>query len=132
MFFVSRPGAWEPRLGNYLGELTNELDPSDGNHIAEFTSSGAKSYGYVTDTGHTESTVKGFTFSHNTESLLNFDAIKKIVCQDNSKEIQIPQLRFILNKYKWNIKTVDQIKKFRFTYDKRVVLEDFSTLPYGY
>ena len=40
IIFVSRPGDWVPPLGDFLGELTSELDPSD--HIVEFVSAGPK------------------------------------------------------------------------------------------
>lgn len=35
--FVQRDGEWEPPRGDYLGELTDELD---GNHITTFVSGG--------------------------------------------------------------------------------------------
>lgn len=30
IFFISKPGEYEPSLGEYLGEFTNEIDPSEG------------------------------------------------------------------------------------------------------
>ena len=40
LIYVSRPGQYDPPLGDYLGELTDELD--SGEHIVEFVSSGPK------------------------------------------------------------------------------------------
>ena len=40
--FTSRPGEWVATLGDYLGELTNELDDED--HITTFVSGGPKNY----------------------------------------------------------------------------------------
>ena len=36
-------------LGDFLGEMTNELDEED--HIIDFTSAGPKNYGYKTKLG---------------------------------------------------------------------------------
>ena len=38
IIYVSRPGQYDPPLGDYLGELTDELD--SGEHIVEFVSGG--------------------------------------------------------------------------------------------
>ena len=54
IIFISRPGEYEPKLGNYLGEFTNEIDPKDGNYIVEFVSAGPKNYAYLLDTGVTK------------------------------------------------------------------------------
>ncbi len=58
IIYVSRPNKYDPKLGDYLGEFTNEIDPKDGNYIQEFVSTGLKSYAYKTDTGHTKCTCK--------------------------------------------------------------------------
>ena len=34
--FLGRPRDWEPPIGDYLGELTDEIDPKDGNYIFTF------------------------------------------------------------------------------------------------
>ena len=44
VIYVSRPGEYDPALGDYLGELTNEL--GHGEHIVEFVSGGPKNYAY--------------------------------------------------------------------------------------
>ena len=36
VIYVSKPGVYDPPLGDYLGELTNELDAEE--HILEFVS----------------------------------------------------------------------------------------------
>ena len=35
---------YDPTIGEYLGDLTNEIDESDGNFIVEFVSAGPKNY----------------------------------------------------------------------------------------
>jgi hypothetical protein len=49
--------------GEYLGDLTDEIDPKDGNYIVEFVSAGPKNYAYKTDKGVTKCTIKGFTLN---------------------------------------------------------------------
>ena len=40
VIYVSRDGDWEPEIGDFLGELTNEIDSN--NHIVAFGSGGPK------------------------------------------------------------------------------------------
>ena len=58
VIYLSQPGQPEPRLGNYIGDLTNELG---GEHITVFASGGPKNYCYKTNTGKTE---KKSTWDH--------------------------------------------------------------------
>ena len=51
VIFTSQPIEWMPPLGDYLGELTSELDDDD--HIATFVSGGPKNYAYQTKNGKT-------------------------------------------------------------------------------
>jgi hypothetical protein len=51
---------------------------------------------------------------------------------DRKSTLTIPQLKFIKDKSEWLIKTEIFNKEYRFIYDKRVLKEDFSTLPFGY
>lgn len=46
VIFHSRPGDWEPQTGDYLGQLTDEVDPKDGNYISSFLTGGCKNYAY--------------------------------------------------------------------------------------
>ena len=62
-------------IGNYLGELVNEISPKDG-HIVEITTGGPKNYAYRTLSGREECKVRGFTLNWKNSKLINFDAIK--------------------------------------------------------
>ena len=46
VIYVHKPGKPDPPLGNYLGDLTDELD--DGDYITSFVSGGPKNYAYRT------------------------------------------------------------------------------------
>ena len=56
IIFISRPGQYEPQLGNFLGQFTNEIDPRDGLYIIEFVSAGPKNYAFKLNTGITKYT----------------------------------------------------------------------------
>ena len=58
VIYLSQPGQPEPQLGNYIGDLTNELG---GEHITVFASGGPKNYCYKTSGGKTEVKVRGIT-----------------------------------------------------------------------
>jgi hypothetical protein len=115
-----------------LGDFTNEIDPKDGNYIKEFSSTGAKSYGYVLDTGKATCTVKGVTFNYQACEKLNYQSLKHIVCRNQNEKIVVPQYKFFRKKHHWTVSTGVQNKVFRFTFDKRILLPNYSTIPYGY
>jgi len=130
IFFASKPGDNEPALGNYLGQLTNEI--TEGKYIEEFVSAGPKNYAYKYDNGITHCTIKGFTQNYLTSLKITFESIKNIVCLDQNEKITVEQLKFVRNKKDWNISTKIENKNYGFVYDKRVLFDDLSTLPYGY
>ena len=129
IIYISRPGEYEPELGNYLGQFTNEIDEG---YIEEFVSAGPKNYAYKLNNGKTHCTIKGFTQNHLASLKLTYEAIKDIVCENQDKKIVVDQLKFVKNKKQWTIKTNIEKKNYGFVYDKRVLFEDLTTLPFGY
>lgn len=119
-------------MGDNLGDLTNELSKSDGNYIVEGVFAGPKNYSYKTNNGTTKCVVKGFSLSYITSLKLNFDSLKQIVIEDRLKRISVDQLKFTRNKTTFDIKTLIIQKMYKFVYDKRVLVDDFKTLPYGF
>ena len=76
--------------------------------------------------------VKGF-------SLANKDVRKKInflslsSCVNNREQvIEITYANKIVRNNKQQIRVENEVKKFSFTFDKRVIREDFTTVPFGY
>ena len=132
IFFISIEGKedQDPPTGELLGEFTNEL--KDGEHIVEFVSAGPKNYAYKLNTGETHCTVKGFTLNMMASLKITFESIKKIVTEDQEAKICVPQLKFSRDNKKWNVRCDEEEKYYGFVYDKRVLKENFTTLPYGY
>ena len=98
LIYISVPGLWEPEIGNFLGELTNELDcksvgckdthsetfssaQKENHYIVEFVAGGAKNYGYCLNSGQVVCKVRGFTLDNETSTQLNFFSLKQQVLQ---------------------------------------------------
>ena len=62
-------------LGDYLGNITNELD--DGDFVTEFTSAGPKNYGYKTSNGKVCCKVRGFSRNVRGSRQLNYDVMRQ-------------------------------------------------------
>ncbi len=63
VIYLDRPtDYYKPPLGDYLGDMTDELD---GDHIIEFASGGPKAYGFITPKGKTMiKVILGFCIIH--------------------------------------------------------------------
>ncbi|CAF1110114.1 unnamed protein product [Brachionus calyciflorus] len=125
-------GQYDPQLGDYFGDFTDEVKKKGANYITEFISAGPKNYAYKMDNGKTSCTVKGFTLNHISSLVVNFDSIRENVLNDREKKLQVEQLKFTRDKKNWFIKTDIVSKMYGFVYDKRVLLDSFYTLPNGY
>ncbi|XP_032676810.1 uncharacterized protein LOC116846712 [Odontomachus brunneus] len=78
------PDEYEPRTGNFLGDMTNELEISHGpgSYIETFVSTGLKFYAYVrTGKGCAREIckVKGITLNFENSRVLNFSSIKALL-----------------------------------------------------
>ena len=131
IIYTSRPGEVVPPLGDYLGELTNELDDED--HITTFVSGGPKNYAYQTKNGKTICKVRGFTLNYRgSRQKLNFSTMCEQVFWPNGESIFLENPHFIKRDAKTKtIHTVALKKKYKLVYDKRVV-RGFDTFPHGY
>ncbi|XP_059577891.1 uncharacterized protein LOC132248570 [Alligator mississippiensis] len=137
VIFVSLEGDWNPPLGDYLGELTSEIPPDE--HITEFVSAGPKTYGYKLSGGKVCLKVKGITLNVANSEKVNFETLRDLVLDyganptgDTPKTIVIQQRSIVRNKSKWTIETKTLRKTQKVVYDKRVLTENFNSLPYGF
>ena len=134
VIYVHKPDKSEPPLGNYLGDLTDELN---GDYITSFISGGPKNYAYRTKNGKTDTKIRGITLDHTTLKKLNHDVVRALVhlhvnCKTEAKvTINIP-FKITRDKKEKNIVTKKTKKDYRIVYDKRVITKNYETLPYGY
>lgn len=124
---------YEPLCGDYLGMFTDEIDPSEGTEIVEFASAGPKNYTFKMNTGITHTKVKGFSLNHTASQKIDFEKIKNMVFQHKEpNQERVIQNTITRNKKDWTVATKQCEKIYRLVYDKRVILNDLSTIPYGY
>ena len=134
VIYVHKAGKPEPPLGNYLGELTDELN---GDYITTFISGGPKNYAYCTKNGKTDTKIRGITLDYTTLKKLNPNVVRALVhlhvnCKTEAKvTINIP-FKITRDKKEKNIITKKTKKDYPIVYDKRVITENYETLPYGY
>jgi hypothetical protein len=138
VFYVLPSGVEDPIIeGNSLGQMSNEL--KKGCYITEMVCGACKSYAYKEfnpETGEEKITVKakGFRLSGDASATLSFNALKDAVEQKVKgihKTIKVPQTRIKVNK-QMELHTVEEEKEFQVVYEKRRLLSDFRTLPWGW
>ena len=112
------------RGGNeILGELTSELGRDEW--IIRFSLAGSKCYAFQTNLGCEVVHVKGFSLKKkkDTRNKFTFKSLETVI-KDNQQMIAVMYTDFITCNKQMNVFTYD--------FDKQVVLNDFSTKPFGY
>ena len=135
VIYVHEPGKPDPPLGDYLGDLTDELDVGD--YITTFISGGPKNYAYLTNNGKTETKIRGITLNYDATKKINMDVMRHLVDSrvngyNEEKVILVNPHKIIRDKKEMNIVTKKMKKDYRIVYNKRVITENYGTLPYGY
>ena len=134
VIYVHEPGKPEPSLGDYLGDLTDELD---GDYITEFTSLGPKNYAYETNNNKRVTKVRGITMDYAATKKLNLEVMCSLLhlhvnCHIQGKVTVDNPFKITRDKNNRKIITKRTKKDYRFVYNKRVVKENYGTVPYGY
>ncbi|EFP06525.1 hypothetical protein CRE_08364 [Caenorhabditis remanei] len=123
-------------IGPYLGQLTDELDGA----MTEFVTLGPKTYCYKEVSADESLKVvrkaKGITVNSVVKNLMSFDLMKNMVdevLQDvyQRTRVQFPQHVMYRDAYH-HVYSKKIFKKFQFTFNKRRIVSDGSTLPYGF
>lgn len=139
VIYTHLPDEPELPIGDFLGDLTNELTPGD--HIVEFASGGPKNYGYRTHQNKVECKVRGFTLSnlrgHNQP---NFDILKQNVIDDIQQPLDDTRTIPVTNPHFFTrdpatkaIRVIPRTKAYTLVFDKRVINPNtFRPYPYGY
>lgn len=143
--FTALPGEDSPPLGSYLGQFKNEIKPDkktgQEDYIVEFVTGGPKNYAYRTKHGKIDCKVRGFTLNSKGLEQLNFTVVKNNVLQEIQQPLEDHKVRekevkkafhIVRDSKKYTLSTVEQTKKYRLVFDKRVVdPSTFKTYPYG-
>ena len=134
VIYVHEPGKPEPALGDYLGDLTDELD---GDYITEFMSGGPKNYAYVTNNDKRVTKIRGITLDYAASKKLNFEVMCSLLhlylnCDIQAKVTVDNPFKITRDKKNKKIATKRTKKDYQIVYNKRVVKENYGTVPYGY
>lgn len=139
VIFVTQGDQLKPELGNYLGDLTTELEDPD-QHITKFISGGPKNYSFVTNVPGKKSKkdtftkVKGINLNYTNTKLVNSTVMEKFVKSPTGDDrVSIPEPDKIVRDLKLGLLRSEQRKKdYRIVYTKRVIIDRYDTVPYGY
>jgi hypothetical protein len=116
-------------FGNSLGEWEDELK---GGWIEEVVVAGAKSYAYKNNKGKVVIRQKWITLDRANSNIFTFDSIKNMVLKEAELK-SAKRFQFIWNEKTKDIETRDIDRTAKQTMDtKRVLLSDYSTVPFGY
>ncbi|XP_052122756.1 uncharacterized protein LOC127749285 [Frankliniella occidentalis] len=136
--FISKPGYPEPKLGEYLGCLSDQLedDHGKGSYGISFVSGGCKNYSYQVCVKGNKDTIKsivkvrGVSINNSCSQLVTFDKLKEMVRgETESTTIHIPSM---IDRKNWKIITRPGHKTWRVCLNKRKRLENNMTVPYGF
>ena len=137
VIYKTKPDEQKLPLGLYLGQFTDELG---GDSIVEFSSGGAKNYGYLTTKGKVECKVRGFTLNYETKQTLNYYTMRDNILKELDELLEkarrtvitIPDY-FQRDQVTKKIKLTERKKHYQLVFDKHVI--DPATrqsTPYGY
>ncbi len=121
-------GLYNPTIVNSLGGWTDELE---GGHITKFMSGGPKNYAFETDTGKSVQKVKGLTLNHRASQIVTMKALEKMIFKELD-EVTVTYPHKIQRTKRHELLTKHFTKKYQIVYDKRQIIDDFKTLPFGY
>ena len=133
-----KPGEPDIPLGDYLGDMTDELEDND--HIVDFTSAGPKNYGYKTKNGKVCCKVRGFTLNVRGSRQLNYDVMRQNLIDEIAQPLAERRNVNVVNpNFFWrnpatkHLRVITQTKRYGLVFDKRVVdSTTFRSYPYGF
>ena len=138
VIYIQRPGDVDLPVGDYLGELTNELELYGKNaYIRAFSSSGPKSYAFeVVNPDNTNVTtvckVKGICLNHKNSSTINFESLTNAIL-NNTSSLTLLNSNKIVRTKTHSVVSKPEIRVFQVVYTKRKrCASSFETLPYGF
>ncbi|XP_054720430.1 uncharacterized protein LOC129230067 [Uloborus diversus] len=121
--------SYNPPLGNLLGEFTDELNGD----VITFVSGGPKNYAFETSSGKTCCKIRGFTLNFRNSRKLNFLSMKDIILNRGVSSISLDNpAKICRDRKRRKVLNKPESKLYQMVYDKRVIQDDLTTLPYGY
>ena len=75
--------------------------------------------------------VKGLTLNYRASQIVSPATLEKML-KGEEEEVQVRYPHFIQRTHQHDVRTVPLVKKYQIVYDKRQLVHNFNTLPYGY
>ena len=135
IIFTAKPGDWNPPLGDYLGDLTDEVS---GATITHFVTGGPKNYAYKIKCGDENGStsfckVKGITLNFKNSLQINYDTVFDMITgKSDSSVVKVVDMKICRDISNMALFTRQDGKEYKIVFDKRVIDKDFVTYPYGY
>lgn len=136
VIYVSKAGEFDVPTGEFIGDMTDELEAYGPNsYITEFVSGGPKNYAYKVFSMKSQQEeivckVKGLALNYAASQLINFDSIKEMVLTP-SEPIYITSKNIRRTK-EHEVVTRAETKIYRPNSTKRKFADDYSSVPFGY
>ncbi|XP_052806406.1 uncharacterized protein LOC128235642 [Mya arenaria] len=133
--FSSKHGDLKPILGDYLGDLTNEVP---NNRIRTFVTGGPKNYGYELqypdkNGDRTHCKIRGITLNYKNLLNVNFNVLEQFVTKRPNASVSVVNAHKITrDRDNSQLLTVSEKKDYKLVFDKRVLRENYISYPYGY
>lgn len=133
IIFLSRPGEWSPKVGDFLGEMTDELPK---HNFECFVSGGPKNYAHKLakpdKAGNTTCCkIRGITMNYKNTLTLNFDTMREMITGKKKCLTVTDDYKIRRNMKSVNIISFTEEKDYKIVFDKRVLNDDYTTVPYG-
>ena len=137
IIYSVKEGEYNPPLGSYLEQLTDELNCRElgcskenckGHWIEEFVSCGPKNCSFRINTGEA-------SLNYKSSLILNFNSMKEALVgwkMKNPKELITMKTELCRSKNERTVFNRVIAKHYGVVYDKRIVKPDFTTVPFGY
>ena len=147
LIYTYTPQQVHPPTGSFLGELTNELECksvgcsgcSQGHWIEDYVSCGPKNYAYRLNSGETTCKVRGFSLNYTSSQIIHFDSMRQALYHwyhdspnNTADDMMTVMTQILRDKIKARIYTKKVPKRYGVVYNKRRVLNDYTTQPFGY
>lgn len=127
-----------PKLGDYLGDLTDELSEyGENSYISEAVFTSEKSYAFNVKTpgkpDSVECKVKGLNQSYENSKKVNFESMKNLVLENRDDIVKLEN-RVILRTGSSTVYSTQQEYTFKVNATKRIKIgiDNIDTLPYGF
>ena len=144
LLYAYTPRDPPPTHGSFLGDLTDELacdkvgcrGCAEGHWIVEFVSCGPKNYAYRLNTGQVTCRVRGFSLDLAASRVVNFESMRGALeawrAGEDPPEMVTVRTHILRNRITRRVYSRRVAKHYGVVYDKRAVLPDYSTLPFGF